>query len=137
MRFVAADGTETIIDILTDMPTDTQRNYLNSITEMDIQLAEKIRNFFLPFEELPAMPPKLILELLQDVSSDIMIKAFTGLDQAVLIKILQALPERMQRMLHAGIEANKTANYEDIEIARKALVQALRKKIKSRGGLRA
>jgi flagellar motor switch protein FliG len=137
MRFVAADGTETIIDILTDMPTDTQRNYLNSITEMDIQLAEKIRNFFLPFEELSTMPAKLLLELLQDVSSDIMIKAFTGMDEAVLVRILQALPERMQRMLRAGIDANKAGNNEEIELSRKALVQAMRKKIKNRGGLRA
>jgi hypothetical protein len=66
-----------------------------------------------------------------------MIKAFTGMDEAVLVRILQALPERMQRMLRAGIDANTAGNNEEIELSRKALVQAMRKKIKNRGGLRA
>lgn len=135
MRYVAADGIESILDVIVDMPSESQKKYLQNIAEMDLPLAEKIRRFYLPFEDLIQIPKKQLLELIQDLDRDEMSISLVGSPEELKIHFLESMPERMAQAVAAGIESSIDVGGEKVEEARKKLMHHLRSEIAIIGGL--
>ena len=135
MRYVAADGIESILDVIVDMPSESQKKYLQNIAEMDLPLAEKIRRFYLPFEDLIQIPKKQLLELIQDLDRDEMSISLVGSPEELKIHFLESMPERMAQAVAAGIESSIDVGGEKVEEARKKLMHHLRSEIALIGGL--
>lgn len=135
MKYVAADGVESILDVIIDMPSDSQKRYLQNISEMDLSLAEKIRRFFVPFEDLVLIPKKQLLELIQEFDRDQISLALVHASEELCSHVLSAMPERMGAAISAGIDSSKDAGGDEIEEARHQLLIHIRKEIANIGGL--
>lgn len=135
MKYVAADGVESILDVIIGMPSESQKKYLQNISEMDLSLAEKIRRFYLPFEDLVEISKKQLLELIQDFDRDSMSIALVNAPEPVLEHFLQAMPERMAQAVSAGVESSKDIGGEQIEDKRIQLLKHIRQEIALIGGL--
>ncbi len=135
MRFVAADGIESIIDVISNLSVDGQDQYIKSIAEMDIELAQKIQRFYVTFKDLTTLPEEILSKVLQDVERESLSAALVHVSEEFLIAILNLFPERMQQMIRSGVEANESITPESIDVARKQILHSVRAELKSLGGL--
>lgn len=135
MKYVAADGVESILDVIIDLPTESQKRYLQNIAEMDLSLAEKIRRFYLPFEDLVQVSKKQLLEFIQDFDRDELSIALLNVPEELLNHFIQAMPDRMGQAVLAGIESSVDAGGDQVEVARHKLLKHIRKEIALVGGL--
>ncbi|MGL1904045.1 MAG: hypothetical protein OCC49_18060 [Fibrobacterales bacterium] len=135
MRSVAADGIESIIEVIANLSVDGQSQYIHSISEMDLELAQKIRRFYVTFEDLSSLPDDILSKVLQEVDRDALSVALLHTQEDFINHILQLFPERMQAMIQSGVETNSDATPETIDISRKEILQRVRKELKQLGGL--
>jgi len=135
MRFVAADGVESIIDVIQDMPLDAQKEHLESITQKDLELAEKIRRYYIPFEDLVQLPDALLLDMLQDLDRQVLVLALQNTTIEFRGSVLSVFPERMQRMVESSLNSLGEVTHEDIEKARRRLLGHVRIHLREMGGL--
>ncbi len=135
MRFVAADGIESIIDVISNLSVDGQDQYIKSIAEMDIELAQKIQRFYVTFKDLTTLPEDILSKVLQDVERDSLSAALVHVSEDFLVAVLNLFPERMQQMIRSGVDANDSITPESIDVARKEILHSVRAELKSLGGL--
>jgi flagellar motor switch protein FliG len=133
MRYVASDGVESVLEILDSLPLNVQDDYLNSITEIDLHLAEKIKSTFITYAEVPGLPDAFLGKVVREVDRDTLIMAMAGSEESLQSKILELLPDRMKLMVKSGIETNADASQEQIESAQKQFLLAIRQEIKISG----
>ena len=134
MRFVSADGVESIIDVIASLPVANQKAYLDGVAEMDLTLAQKIRRFYVPMEMLPRIEAKLLADILSDLDREQFALSLAGLPQEYTQSLLNVLPERMQQMVQSGMQSLTDYSREDQEKARKKLLAHVRSELKKRGG---
>ena len=135
MKFVAADGVDSIIDVLSGLTMEGQEQYMHSITEMDFSLGQKIKRFFVTFTDMVNVPEGILQKVLQEMDRDELAIALVNAPDNVVQKVLKLFPERMQMMIQSGIETNAASTAEAIENARKKVVMALRSELREIGGL--
>jgi hypothetical protein len=135
MRFVAADGVETIIDVIVDLPVDSQKEYISSITEKDLELATRVRRYYLPFEDLLEIKANTLLDIFQDLDRDVLAQALLGADENYRQEILAIFPERMRKMIESNMASAQDMRHEDIEKAQRSLLLHVRRFLKKLGGV--
>ena len=64
MKYVSADSVETISNVMDSIPITQQPDYLNSIAQMDPELANRIQNTYVTLPELGDLPPNFLSEFL-------------------------------------------------------------------------
>jgi flagellar motor switch protein FliG/transposase len=136
MRFVAADGIESIIDVIAGMPVELQKENMNHIAEKDLELGERVGRFYVPFEDLSKLPSHVLTELLEDLDIDVLALAITGASAEYSETILQVFPERMQKRIQSGMQSNEEAAAVSIDAARRKLLAHVRTELAAMGGLR-
>ncbi len=134
MRYVASDGIESVLDVLDSLPISVQGEYLNSIAEVDLNLAEKIKNNFITLPEITSLPDKFLTNSVRNVNQDVLTNALAGVEEDIKLKVISLLPERMQLMIKSGLETKTDLKAEEIESAQKTLLQKIRQDIKAYGG---
>ncbi len=133
MRFVAADGVDSILELIDSLPLHLQFNYVHSISEMDLGLGEKIRNRYVTLPEVAGLPDKFLSGVLQNLDQETLILALIHVDEVIRTKILALLPERMQMMVSGGIEGSKDVTPKESEVAQRRLLSRIRDEIKHSG----
>ena len=133
MRYVAADGVDSILELIDSLPLNLQFNYIHSISEMDLGLGEKIRNRYVTLPEVAGLPDKFLSGILQNLDQETLILALLHVDEAIRNKVLALLPERMQMMVSGGIEGSKETTPKESEVAQRRLLLRIRDEIKHSG----
>lgn len=133
MRYVAADGVDSILELIDNLPLNLQFNYIHSISEMDLGLAEKIRNRYVTLPEISGLPDKFLGGVIQNLDQDTLITALLHADDGLRRKILMLLPERMQMMVSSGIEGGKDSPPKVSEAAQKKILHRIRDEIRLTG----
>lgn len=133
MRYVAADGVDSILELIDSLPLNLQFQYIHSISEMDLGLGEKLRNRYVTLPELVGLPDRFLSNVLQGLDQDTLILAIAHVDDAVRGKILSLLPERMQMMVASGLEAASDRAPKDSEAAQRRLLRRIRDEIRHSG----
>ena len=133
MRYVAADGVDSILELIDSLPLNLQFQYIHSISEMDLGLGEKLRNRYVTLPELVGLPDKFLANVLQSLDQDTLIMALAHVEEAIRTKILSLLPERMQMMVSGGLDNAKERPPKDSETAQRRILHKIRDEIRHSG----
>jgi hypothetical protein len=131
MKYVAADGVETILNTIETMPLSEQDAYVASIAEQDLELAKKIKKYFIGFDDLPKVKIELIKSALDEIPSETLILALRTAPAAVREKVLKSRTKRDQQLILSEIEMPSDATNSEVEDAQKTILYAVRRKMKT------
>ncbi len=133
MKYVAADGVESILDTIDNLPVTEQQTFVNSIAEKDLKLAKKIRKYFVAFDDIPNVSDEILLAALEESTTDELIKALYKAKEPIKDKILSVRPDREKELILSELKNPQEFTSMEIEEARKNILLLIRKVIKSRG----
>ena len=133
MRFVAADGVDSILELIDSLPLNLQFQYIHSISEMDLGLGEKLRNRYVTLPELVGLPDRFLANVLQGLDQETLILALLHVEDTIRAKVLSLLPERMEMMVSGGLEGAREATPKESEIAQRRLLHRIRDEIRHSG----
>jgi flagellar motor switch protein FliG len=133
MKFVASDGVESLVQLIESLPVAKQFEYIHSLSEVDLNLARKLRGRTVTFPELASLPEKLLAKCLQSADGDTLALSLQAADPAHRARFLQLLPERMRLMVQSSSETLRDATPADIEAAQNRLLGIFRDEIRRTG----
>lgn len=133
MKYVAADGIDSILTTLETMPLSEQDEYVRSIAEQDLNLAKRIRKFFIGFDDLPKVKDDFVQSALEDIPTETLILALKTAPAAVREKILKVRPKREQQLILSEVDNPADVPKASIEDAQKTVLYAVRRKMKTEG----
>jgi flagellar motor switch protein FliG len=133
MKFVAADGVESLVHLIENLPVDQQFQYIHSLSEVDLNLAKKVRKRTITFPELASLPDKFLSTGIQAVDPETLALVLPALDQEQRARFLSLLPERMRLLLQSAMETQKSATPSDVEAAQNRLLRTFREEIRRNG----
>jgi flagellar motor switch protein FliG len=133
MKFVAADGVDTILKLIDSLPLDEQFAYIHSISEVDIHLARRLRERTITFAELASLPDRFLAPRLQSLDPETLTLALLRADGPLRTKLMSLLPERQQQMMASSMESRRQADRADLDAAARRLLKAVRDEIRRQG----
>ncbi len=133
MKFVAADGVESILTTIDSMPVSEQEEFVSSIAKQDLALAKKIRKFFVAFEDIPNMDDEVLQASLENLGTEELIPALFGANENVQQKILNVRPKREQQLITSELGNIRDLANSEVEQARKVLLREIRQHLKTKG----
>ena len=133
MKYVAADGVDSILTTIETLPLAEQDEYVRSIAEQDDALAKRIRKFFIGFNDLPKVKDDILQSAIEDVKTDVLVLALKTASGAVREKVLKVRPKREQQLILSEIDSPTEVQKSAVEDAQRALLYAVRQKIKAEG----
>lgn len=120
-------GLKSAADILNYMDTSAESGIMENIKEMDAQLGDKIQDLMFVFENLADVDDRGIQALLREVSSESLITALKGADEAVKEKIFANMSKRASEMLRDDLEAKGPVRVSEVEAAQKEILAIARR----------
>jgi len=124
-------GVETAANILNFMDTSVENQILDTVSEIDPDLSQNIQENMFVFDNLAELDDKGIQSLLRDVSTDILILALKGADEALKEKIFGNMSKRASEMLREDLEAKGPVRLSEVEGAQKEILAVARRMAES------
>lgn len=121
------NGVSIAAGLLNALENDVEKGILDSITEMDKDLAGKIGDLMFIFEDLLALDDRGMQRLLREVSTDLLGKALKGAGGKMMSKFLDNMSTRAAEMLRDDIEAMGPIKLTEVEEAQKEILLAAAK----------
>ena len=133
IQYVATDGVDALLKIIEALPLDDQFGYIHSISEIDINLAHRIRERTITFAELGSLPDRFLGAMLQALDPEILALSLLRADQDLRNRMLSVLPERQRLMLQSTMDARGQAAREEIDEAAQRMLKTVRDEIRRKG----
>lgn len=133
MKFVAADGVESLLKLIESLPVDQQFPYIHSLSEVDLNLAKKLRARTVTLQEVPSLSEKLLASRLQSQDPQVLALVLPRYDSASRDRMFSMLPDRMRQLVQSSLEVRKTATPQDVEAACQAFLKSFRDEIRQNG----
>ena len=120
-------GIKTAANLLNLIEPSIEAVIIDGVSEVDSELAEKIQDLMFVFDDLAAINDKGIQMLLREVSSDTLVTALKGSDDAIKQKIFTNMSKRASDMLKEDLEAKGPVRVSDVEAAQKEILMIARR----------
>jgi flagellar motor switch protein FliG len=120
-------GVKAAADILNLMDATLEGDIMEQIAEYSAELAEKIQDQIFVFDNLVDIRDRGIQLLLREVSSETLVLAMKGADQALKDKIFRNMSKRAGEMLRDDLEARGPARLSEVEAAQKEILAIARR----------
>lgn len=120
-------GVKTAANILNLMDASIEGTIMEQITEYNGELAEKIQDLMFVFDNLTDISDRGIQSLLREVSSETLVLAMKGADQALKDKIYKNMSKRAGEMLRDDLEAKGPVRLSEVEAAQKEILAIARR----------
>ena len=124
-------GTRSAANILNFMDASKGNQIMDLIKESDPDLGQKIEDLMFVFDNLIEVDDRGIQALLREVSSDSLIIALKGADEAIKEKILKNMSKRAAEMLREDLEAKGPVKLSEVEAAQKEILAIARRMAES------
>jgi flagellar motor switch protein FliG len=95
----------------------------------DLDLARKIKERFITFEEIFEQEDVFLQRALEEVESVTIARALINADETIVEKLVNLRPKREQLLIKSEIDYNKDLALEEIEKARKIILDKLKGKL--------
>ena len=92
-------------------------------------MARKIKDRFITFEEIFEQEDVFLQRALEDVESVTIARALINADETIIEKLVNLRPKREQLLIKSEIDYNKDLALEEIEKARKIILDKLKGKL--------
>ena len=120
-------GIKAAANILNLMGGETESQIIELVTEADAELAQEIQDNMFVFENLIDIDDRGIQTLLREVSSDQLLLALKGAEEALKEKIFKNMSQRAAEMLRDDLEASAPAKLSDVEAAQREILSIARR----------
>ncbi len=123
----ALGGTKAAADILNMVDPAIEEQLMEAIKEKDEDLATSIEELMFVFENLLDIDDRGIQSLLREVSTDVLILALKGADEAISEKIYTNMSKRAADLLKDDLEAKGPVKLSEVEAAQKDILETAKK----------
>lgn len=120
-------GKKRAAEILNFIDRGSEAEISEQITEVDPELAEQIQDLMFTFENLIDVDDRGIQSLLREVSTDNLVLALKGTDEAIQDKIFKNMSSRAADMLRDDLEAKGPVKLSEVEVAQKEILAIARR----------
>ncbi|HYE37818.1 flagellar motor switch protein FliG [Methylocaldum sp.] len=120
-------GIETAANILNFIDSTVEASIMEQISEVNPDLSQKIQDKMFVFDDLVDIDDRGIQTLLREVSTDSLLLALRGADDALKEKIFSNMSRRAAEMLRDDLEAAPPARLSDVEAAQKDILAIARR----------
>ncbi|MDP1708493.1 MAG: flagellar motor switch protein FliG [Gammaproteobacteria bacterium] len=120
-------GIKTAANILNNMDSSVESGLLEKVKENDAELGQKIQDHMFVFENLLEVDDRGIQALLREVSSENLLLALKGADQAMKDKIFKNMSKRASEMMRDDLEAKGPVKLSEVEAAQKEILTVARR----------
>ncbi len=131
LKSSSVGGTKTAANILNFMDSAVEGAIIDRVKEVDTELGQKIQDLMFVFDNLADVDDRSIQALLREVSSDTLIIALKGSDEAVKEKVLKNMSKRAAEMLRDDLEARGPVRLSEVESAQKEILSIARRMAES------
>lgn len=120
-------GIKTAASILNLMDASQESEIMDQVSDYDAELGEKIQDLMFVFDDLAEIDDRGIQSLLREVSSEILVLALKGAEQALKEKIFKNMSKRASEMLREDLEAKGPVRLSEVEAAQKEILAIARR----------
>jgi len=119
-------GAKEIADMLSDMSSNDQERYMQTLQNEDPELYAAVKVLFLTFEDImEKFPEDQVRTLLNSIELDTLPIAFKGLDEEKINELKDMLPQKKQAMYNEDL-GSKPQPKREVDNARKLFVDAVK-----------
>ena len=119
-------GAKEIADMLSDMSSNDQERYMQTLQNEDPELYAAVKVLFLTFEDImEKFPEDQVRTLLNSIELDTLPIAFKGLEEEKINELKDMLPQKKQAMYNEDL-ASKPQPKREVDNARKLFVDAVK-----------
>ena len=122
----AADGVQTLIEILNRSDRATERSIFEGLEDHDADLAEEVRSRMFVFEDIVTLDDRAVQLVLRQVDTKELATALKGVREEVKQKILRNMSERAAQNLDEEIRLLGAVKMKTVEEAQGAIVRVIR-----------
>ncbi len=120
-------GIKTAANILNLMDASVEEVIMDQVNEFDPELGEKIQDLMFVFDDLANVDDRGIQALLREISSETLVLALKGADEAIKSKVFGNMSKRAAEMLRDDLEAKGPVRLSDVETAQKEILAIARR----------
>ncbi len=120
-------GVRIAANILNAVDSTVEAAVLEQIKEVDPDLGQRIQDLMFVFEDVLAIDDRGIQTLLREVSTESLVVALKGTDEAVKEKIFSNMSSRAAEMLRDDLEAKGPVRLSEVETAQKEILSIARR----------
>jgi len=120
-------GVKTAAEILNMLDGAVESKLMEEIIEVDSDLGQELQDNMFVFENLIDVDDRGIQTLLREVSTEQLLLALRGADEALKDKIFKNMSKRAAEMLKDDMEAAAPAKLSDVEMAQKEILVVARR----------
>ena len=127
LKSSSVGGLKVAANILNNMNPSVESAIISAIQETDADLAQKVQDLMFVFDNLIDLDDRGIQTLLREVSSESLLLALKGADEAMKDKIFKNMSKRAAEMLRDDLEAKGPVRLSEVEAAQKEIVGIARR----------
>ena len=127
LKSSSVGGLKVAANILNNMNPSVESAIISAIQETDADLAQKVQDLMFVFDNLIDLEDRGIQTLLREVSSESLLLALKGADEAMKDKIFKNMSKRAAEMLRDDLEAKGPVRLSEVEAAQKEIVGIARR----------
>ena len=120
-------GIKRAADIMNFLDSSIEGALMDSIREVDEDLSTQIEDLMFVFNNLSDVDDRGIQALLRELSSDVLVLALKGSDEAIKEKIFKNMSKRAAELLRDDLEAKGPVRVSDVETAQKEILTIARR----------
>ena len=120
-------GIKCAAEILNFVDRGSEAEITENITETDPDLAVQIQELMFTFDNLGEVDDRGIQALLREVSTENLVLALKGTDEAIQEKIFTNMSSRAADMLRDDLEAKGPVKLSEVEVAQKEIIAVARR----------
>ncbi len=127
VQSAAMGGVKTAANILNFVDSSLEEKIMEKVKEVDEELSQQIEDLMFVFDNLAEVDDRGIQTLLREVSTDSLVLALKGADEAVKEKIFKNMSSRAAEMLKDDLEAKGPVKVSEVEAAQKEILAIARR----------
>lgn len=124
-------GVKRAADIMNYLDSSVEGALMDAIREVDEDLSGQIEDLMFVFDNLADVDDRGIQALLREVSSDVLVLALKGSDEAIREKIFRNMSKRAAELLRDDLEAKGPVRVSEVEGAQKEILTIARRMAES------
>lgn len=124
-------GVKRAADIMNYLDSSVEGALMDAIREVDEDLSGQIEDLMFVFDNLADVDDRGIQALLREVSSDVLVLALKGSEEAIREKIFRNMSKRAAELLRDDLEAKGPVRVSEVEGAQKEILTIARRMAES------
>ena len=120
-------GVKRAADIMNFLDSSVEGQLMDAIRDVDEDLSAQIEDLMFVFDNLADVDDRGIQALLREVSSEVLVMALKGADEAIKEKVFKNMSKRAGELLRDDLEAKGPVRISEVESAQKEILTIARR----------